>query len=73
MREARLSEIKRELLNSKKLASYFEDNPRERDLLKHDKVHIATAQYNVFLSWLCCVRCCGQPRYSAHSPSPLCI
>lgn len=37
MREARLSEIKRELLNSKKLASYFEDNPRERDMLKHDK------------------------------------
>ncbi|XP_064602237.1 probable ATP-dependent RNA helicase DDX56 [Liolophura sinensis] len=37
IREARLKEIKQELLNSKKLKSYFEDNPRDLQLLRHDK------------------------------------
>ena len=38
MREARLKEIKIELLNSAKLKSYFEDNPRDKQMLRHDKV-----------------------------------
>ncbi len=37
IKEARIKEIKNELLNSEKLKSYFEDNPREEDLLRHDK------------------------------------
>ncbi len=37
VREARLKEIRSELLNSKKLKSYFEDNPRDLQLLRHDK------------------------------------
>jgi hypothetical protein len=38
VREARLKEIKDEMLNSDKLKAHFEDNPRELELLKHDKV-----------------------------------
>ena len=37
VREARLKEIKQELLNSNKLKCYWEDNPRDRQLLRHDK------------------------------------
>ena len=37
VKEARLKEIKGELLNSQKLTSYFEDNPRDLELLRHDK------------------------------------
>lgn len=37
IKEARLKEIKNELLNSEKLKSYFEDNPREAQILRHDK------------------------------------
>jgi len=37
VREARLKEIKMEMLNSQKLKSYFEDNPRDKQLLRHDK------------------------------------
>ncbi|XP_029025050.1 probable ATP-dependent RNA helicase DDX56 isoform X2 [Betta splendens] len=37
VREARLREIKQELLNSEKLKTYFEDNPRDLQLLRHDK------------------------------------
>eukprot|EP00088_Acartia_fossae_P043836 TRINITY_DN4632_c0_g1_i16.p1 TRINITY_DN4632_c0_g1~~TRINITY_DN4632_c0_g1_i16.p1 ORF type:complete len:755 (-),score=211.92 TRINITY_DN4632_c0_g1_i16:72-2336(-) len=37
VREARLKEIKQELLNSKKLKAYFEDNPKDRQILRHDK------------------------------------
>jgi ATP-dependent RNA helicase DDX56/DBP9 len=38
IREARLKEIKLELLNSERLRSHFEDNPRELALLRHDQV-----------------------------------
>lgn len=38
IREARLKEIKLELLNSDRLRSHFEDNPRELALLRHDQV-----------------------------------
>jgi ATP-dependent RNA helicase DDX56/DBP9 len=38
IREARLKEIKIELINSEKLKAHFEDNPRELNLLKHDAV-----------------------------------
>jgi len=45
VREARLKEIKMELLNSHKLKSYFEDNPRDLQLLRHDKtLHTAKVQ-----------------------------
>lgn len=37
VKEARLKEIKQELLNSEKLKTYFEDNPRDLNLLRHDK------------------------------------
>ncbi|XP_015276596.1 PREDICTED: probable ATP-dependent RNA helicase DDX56 [Gekko japonicus] len=37
IKEARLREIKEELLNSEKLKTYFEDNPRDLNLLRHDQ------------------------------------
>ncbi|GFS99785.1 probable ATP-dependent RNA helicase DDX56 [Nephila pilipes] len=37
VREARLKEIKSELLNSGNLKPYFEDNPRDLQILRHDK------------------------------------
>ncbi|PRD20543.1 UNVERIFIED_CONTAM: ATP-dependent RNA helicase DDX56 [Trichonephila clavipes] len=37
VREARLKEIKFELLNSRNLKPYFEDNPRDLQILRHDK------------------------------------
>ncbi|VVC41385.1 Hypothetical protein CINCED_3A012794 [Cinara cedri] len=37
VREARLKEIKYEMLNSKKLKRYFQDNPRDLLSLRHDK------------------------------------
>lgn len=37
VKEARLREIKDELLNSEKLKAYFEDNPRDLHVLRHDK------------------------------------
>ncbi|GFR07385.1 probable ATP-dependent RNA helicase DDX56 [Trichonephila clavata] len=37
IREARLKEIKFELLNSRNLKPYFEDNPRDLQILRHDK------------------------------------
>ncbi|NWI12153.1 DDX56 helicase, partial [Crypturellus soui] len=45
VREARLREIKEELLNSEKLKTYFEDNPRDLHVLRHDKpLHPAIVQ-----------------------------
>ncbi|TRZ03650.1 hypothetical protein DNTS_028587 [Danionella cerebrum] len=45
VKEARLKEIKVELLNSEKLKTYFEDNPRDLQILRHDKVlHPAVVQ-----------------------------
>nr|CAB3498355.1 unnamed protein product [Digitaria exilis] len=38
IQEARRQDIKNEILNSEKLKSHFEENPRDLDLLKHDKV-----------------------------------
>jgi ATP-dependent RNA helicase DDX56/DBP9 len=37
IREARYEEIRREVLGSQKLQTFFEENPREMELLKHDK------------------------------------
>ncbi|XP_064031506.1 probable ATP-dependent RNA helicase DDX56 [Pogoniulus pusillus] len=37
VKEARLREIKEELLNSEKLKSHFEDNPRDLHVLRHDR------------------------------------
>ena len=45
VREARLKEIKSEILNSEKLKAFFEDNPRDLQLLRHDKdLHPAKIQ-----------------------------
>ena len=37
IKEARLKEIKTEIMNSKKLRSFFEDNPNDLKVLRHDK------------------------------------
>uniref|UniRef100_A0A8D8T6M4 RNA helicase n=2 Tax=Cacopsylla melanoneura TaxID=428564 RepID=A0A8D8T6M4_9HEMI len=37
VREARLKEIKQEILNSQKLKNYFQDNPTDLESLRHDK------------------------------------
>ncbi|XP_046385080.1 probable ATP-dependent RNA helicase DDX56 [Ischnura elegans] len=37
VREARLKEIKQEIFNNEKLKSYFEDNPNDLRVLRHDK------------------------------------
>jgi len=37
VKEARLKEIKSEILNSEKLKAYFDDNPRDLQVLRHDK------------------------------------
>lgn len=38
IRDARQKEIKTEIINSEKLRSHFEDNPKDLEALKHDKV-----------------------------------
>merc|ERR1719334_2923483 len=37
IREARLKEIKQEMLNSVKLKTHLADNPRDAQILRHDK------------------------------------
>jgi len=37
VREVRVEELKRQILNSEKLKTHFEDNPREAALLRHDR------------------------------------
>ncbi|XP_068891724.1 probable ATP-dependent RNA helicase DDX56 [Aphelocoma coerulescens] len=45
VREARLRELRQELLNSEKLKVYFEDNPRDLQALRHDRpLHPASVQ-----------------------------
>ncbi|NWI41430.1 DDX56 helicase, partial [Picathartes gymnocephalus] len=45
VREARLRELRQELLNSEKLKVYFEDNPRDLQALRHDRpLHPARVQ-----------------------------
>ncbi|CAO2828147.1 unnamed protein product [Amaranthus hypochondriacus] len=38
VRESRAQDLRNEILNSEKLKAHFEANPRDLDLLKHDKV-----------------------------------
>ncbi|PIN13038.1 RNA helicase [Handroanthus impetiginosus] len=38
VRESRARDLRNEILNSEKLKAHFQDNPRDLDLLKHDKV-----------------------------------
>ncbi|KAI8992635.1 P-loop containing nucleoside triphosphate hydrolase protein [Pilobolus umbonatus] len=38
IKEARIKEIKREILNSEKLKAHFEDKPKDLDFLRHDTV-----------------------------------
>ncbi|CDS40703.1 ATP dependent RNA helicase DDX56 [Echinococcus multilocularis] len=44
IREARLKEIKLELMNSERLKSYFEDHSADMDALRHDKLLSSTQQ-----------------------------
>ncbi|KAI8913513.1 P-loop containing nucleoside triphosphate hydrolase protein [Gorgonomyces haynaldii] len=45
VKEARLKEIKQEILNSEKLKAHFEDNPQDMQALRHDKpMHQARVQ-----------------------------
>jgi ATP-dependent RNA helicase DDX56/DBP9 len=37
IRESRIKEIRQEMLNSQKLKTYFTDNPRDMQILRHDK------------------------------------
>jgi len=37
VRDARLCDVKRELVNSERLKQYFDDNPKDRDALQHDR------------------------------------
>ncbi|XP_019182884.1 PREDICTED: DEAD-box ATP-dependent RNA helicase 16 [Ipomoea nil] len=37
VRESRAQDLRNEILNSQKLKAHFQDNPRDLDLLKHDK------------------------------------
>lgn len=37
IRETRKKELQQEMLNSSKLKSYFEDNPKDMEMLRHDK------------------------------------
>ncbi|XP_048525245.1 probable ATP-dependent RNA helicase DDX56 isoform X1 [Dendroctonus ponderosae] len=48
VREARLKEIKQEILNCQKLKSYFEDNPTDLQVLRHDKaLHTVKVQQHL--------------------------
>ncbi|KAK6923177.1 Helicase, C-terminal [Dillenia turbinata] len=38
VRESRAQDLRNEILNSEKLKAHFENNPRDLDLLKHDKI-----------------------------------
>ncbi|GFZ18839.1 P-loop containing nucleoside triphosphate hydrolases superfamily protein [Actinidia rufa] len=38
VRESRAKDLRNEILNSEKLKAHFQDNPKDLDLLKHDKV-----------------------------------
>ncbi len=44
IREARLKEIKNELMNSERLKGYFEDHAADLDALRHDKPLSSTPQ-----------------------------
>jgi len=38
IREARIKEVRREMLNSEKLKTYFEENPKDLQVLRHDAI-----------------------------------
>ncbi|CAK8684063.1 unnamed protein product [Clavelina lepadiformis] len=38
IREARVKEVRREMLNSEKLKTYFEENPHDLQVLRHDSI-----------------------------------
>ncbi|CAG8679554.1 3626_t:CDS:2, partial [Acaulospora colombiana] len=48
IREARLKDVKLEMLNSEKLKSHFEDNPNDLNILRHDTtIHPARVQQHM--------------------------
>jgi len=48
VREARLKEIKQEIFNCQKLKTYFEDNPSDLQVLRHDKaLHTVRVQQHL--------------------------
>ncbi|KAF1328282.1 Atp-dependent RNA helicase dbp9, partial [Globisporangium splendens] len=49
VREAQLADVKKEILNSEKLVSHFEANPRDLNILEHDKA-IGTARVQPHLA-----------------------
>merc|ERR1719283_475156 len=49
IREARLKEIKAEMLNSVKLKTHLADNPRDAQILRHDKA-LHTVRQQIHLS-----------------------
>ena len=54
VREARLKEIKQEILNSAKLKAHFEDNPRDALALRHDKaLHTVSTKQGCVFTGLC--------------------
>lgn len=44
VKAARLADVKREIVNSERLANYFEENPQDLDALKHDTTLARTTQ-----------------------------
>lgn len=44
IKNARMMEIKGQILNSSKLKSYFEENPKDLKVLRHDKILVPTDQ-----------------------------
>jgi ATP-dependent RNA helicase DDX56/DBP9 len=46
IKEARFQEVKLEMLNSDKLKSFFEENPRDLDTLKHTKALLTTRRFD---------------------------
>jgi len=49
VRDARIKELKAEILNSKNLKEYFEENPKDLQLLRHDKALSKISQRMVHL------------------------
>ena len=43
IKQARIRELKREMLQSKKLKDYFKENPRDLAMLRHDVILQPTA------------------------------
>jgi ATP-dependent RNA helicase DDX56/DBP9 len=45
IKEARFQELKQEMLNSEKLKSFFEENPKDLEQLRHTKALLGTQRF----------------------------